>query len=142
MDFDGVIKPLGYKEEVFMPERIQTLAEFIDKTDVSIVISSSWREDHTLVELKAYFPENIRTQIVGVTPKFETSYRGSRYEEIMQYLKVENIINKPWLAIDDDRFIFIDEVIDRNVLLTDPLIGFDEAMLTKALQMSFLLQHS
>lgn len=43
-----------------------------------IVVSSSWRESHSLDELRDFFALDIRLRVVGVTPDIWETRRASR----------------------------------------------------------------
>jgi hypothetical protein len=132
LDFDGVLHPEpghldGYLCHI---DRVQdVLREF--KNDIEIVISSSWRDFHSLDELRDMFAPDIGALVVGVTPSIKTPspdwLPGSelRYErewEIETWLKANRPWGTPWLAIDDRAQWFRED--SANLLLTVSSHGF------------------
>ena len=73
LDFDGVLHP-QYEGQQQVPDEVAfchlpRFEELLrDFPEVDVVISSAWRKQITLDELKNYFSEDIRTRIVGATP--------------------------------------------------------------------------
>lgn len=118
-----------------------------DFPGVEIVVSSDWRWRARFSDLVAMFSEDIGKRIVGVTPVSGSGYEGSRYREIIEYLEaltcrpenVDEVAPAPvWVAIDDTPELFPDAVIGRQVLLTDPAVGFDGRF---AAQLRVVLAH-
>ena len=107
LDFDGVLHPQPCMEhELFegMDLLAPVLRRFMAQT--VIVISSSWREHHTLEELKVHFPSDLRHMVVGVTPVLQEPHENigvvyERQREILAWLKRFRPTGIPWLAIDD-----------------------------------------
>lgn len=122
LDFDGVLHPDG----IARFSRLGLLAEYLQKMpELKIVISSTWREDHTLQQLKNYFPAHLREQIIGVTPSLEDGYEcGGRQQEILAYLESAGLgsDNCSWVALDDMQSFF-DEGWP-HLILTDAAQGF------------------
>lgn len=101
LDFDGVLHPAPpYNRDmgVFCHlERFEAvMREF---SDWEIVISSSWREQFELDELRGFFSPDIACRIVGVTPVFLTVACG-RQREIERYLNTQSGATH-WIALDD-----------------------------------------
>ena len=68
VDFDGVTHPepcLRIDEFCFLPLIEQVLREHID---LDVVISSSWRHEHSLDQLRGFFSPDVAQRVVGVTP--------------------------------------------------------------------------
>lgn len=126
LDFDGVLHGESqYSAGLF--EHIHVFCDavrpFSDTTQ--IVISSAWRETHTLEKLKVFFASDIAKLIVGVTPQREDSYnRGGRQREILDYCKENNIDHKQWIALDDMERFFNDAC--PNLILVDGETGISE----------------
>src|SRR5687768_16516543 len=93
VDFDGVLHPAGAGAPKF--SRLWLLADFLREPshlDIEVVISSTLREVHSLAELRAFFPADLRERIVATTPvldEFDTSYQRS--EEIEAWLENRNV---------------------------------------------------
>lgn len=123
LDFDGVL----HSEECDKYFTKLTLFELYLKKlpEVEIVISSSWRELHSLTELKQFFSESLRDRIVGVTPILDCGCdRGGRQREIEAFLSENNLNedNAAWIALDDISVYF-----DKSctyLIKVDPGSGF------------------
>lgn len=112
LDFDGVLNSVAsFKYEhrrknnriadtlsVIACSNLQCILE--NNSDVKIVISSTWRKLHTLVELQnilnAYGVEAAR--VIGKTPSLMSGHRG---HEIQLWLD-DNTQVKQYAVIDDD----------------------------------------
>ncbi len=126
LDFDGVLHPLGCRphEEFCYVKNFVDAVRLVDpQHKTPIVISSLWRHNSGLVELRTQFPTDIASQIVGVTP-FKTAHEVSqiadwsiyggveslqkhRQREISQWMH-ECAPDGNWLAIDDQPSYFHD----------------------------------
>lgn len=125
LDFDGVLHPFDQQAGMFslLPGFERVMREF---GDVDIVISSTWREAHTLEQLRALFSPDIRQRIIDVTPVFNgLAYPYIREAEITDWLRTAGRECEPWVAIDDSQSFFSPGC--RNLLLVDTDSGFDEA---------------
>ena len=91
------------------------------------MVSSTWREDHTLDQLRDIFSPPLRSRITGVTPSLDDGYDlEGRQKEILTYLANEGLsdTNCCWIALDDNAMFFEDSC--QNLVLTDSSIGFTE----------------
>ena len=87
-----------------------------------VVITSTWREAHSLSALRQYFSEALRSRIVDCTPQLEeTDVDHLRYREIRAWLNQHPEVTR-WAALDDDREGF-PESQRRRVVLTDSSTG-------------------
>lgn len=124
LDFDGVLHPDG----IALFSQLPVFERFLLKMPgAEIVVSSTWREDHTLGELRRFFSPALRRRISGVTPSLEGGYDlGGRQEEIQSYLAAENLTdtNCRWVAVDDTALFFQDSC--QQLMLTDSSVGFTE----------------
>lgn len=140
LDFDGVLRPDSAARGRFHPPCLLRFeAVMRDFPAIRIVISSDWRWQMRRRVLVAMFSEDVGARIAGVTAVSTGDYEGSRYREIVDYLRrhptdtaAPRLATWPeqqgtggWLALDDTRLLFPEAVIDRSVLLTDPAAGFD-----------------
>lgn len=114
LDFDGVLHPEGCGDDMyfmFLDNLCKVIRDADPAGEMPIVISSMWRFDETIEQLRAHFPEDIGRQIVGVTPNIvfpkpvgwesgTTWVQGSRQREIEKWLSVYAPC-ADWLAIDD-----------------------------------------
>jgi hypothetical protein len=124
LDFDGVFHPEGTPPEYefeFVGAFHKTLREVDPEGLIPIVITSMWRFDETVAQLRAHFPEDLGRQIVGVTPDLTppkpihainawgdgtlAPIRGQREREIRQWM-AEHVPAGQWLAIDDRDNLF------------------------------------
>lgn len=109
LDFDGVLHPQYVGQPVpdavvfcHLPRFETVMREF---PGVEIVISSLWRYQFSLSNLRARFSEDIRQRIIGTTPL--ASYADGAYvpakreQEILRWLADNQRIGEAWLALDD-----------------------------------------
>lgn len=104
LDFDGVLHPnMAAPHQRF--SRLPLLVQTLQGCEVEIVISSSWRFEWSLPEMKAHFPTSVRHQVVDTTgPAFIG--RHARWREITDYCSLQGLSD--WRALDDARFEFPD----------------------------------
>ncbi|PWF55503.1 HAD domain-containing protein [Massilia glaciei] len=132
LDFDGVLHPEHEREptpadRVFchLP-RLETILR--DFPRVEVVISSMWRHDYTLTELRTRFSPDIAARIIGATPLadyVEGKYVPARREnEILDWLALNLRDGDAWIALDDAVWQFLRHR-DRLVACTS-YIGFDD----------------
>ena len=119
------------KEEFFgqLPLIENVLREY---RQVEIVISSSWRYDHSLPELQAYFSSDMRARVIDVTPTVaRTDDEGwiprhllqhHREWECRKWMRQHRHLDAPWLAIDDIADWFLPD--SANLLTTQSGCGF------------------
>lgn len=124
LDIDGVLHGLG--RPIF--ENLQRLEAVLREfPQVDVVISSSWRETYPWDVITEFFDEDIRHQIVGMTPVIPTKWppysRCVRFEEIQEFLALQ-IPVQPWFVLDDDPLLFPSDCPE--LILCDPAAGFDE----------------
>lgn len=101
LDFDGVVHPrAGNLFDLACLSHIErALKQF---PIIEVVITSSWREQYTLEELKQLLGKDIAKRVIGQTPLIRGSYeKHVRYNEVKQYLSDTNQLNRPWVALDD-----------------------------------------
>ena len=142
LDFDGVTHPdPGWNAEPFcrLPLIEAVLRDFLS---VDIVISSSWRDHHSLDEMCGFFAADMAPRVVGVTPSIESPspdwLPGSvptheREWEIETWMKSNMPWGTPWLAIDDRDWWF--SLGSSNLLLTKADEAFTEANAEELRQM-------
>lgn len=126
LDIDGVLHPYQSGSLALLP-RFEDWLESVP--DVDVIISSSWRESHSLSQLKRYFREPLRNRIIGTTPLF---YGESRLSEILYMVRLYQI--SCWAAIDDDGREFNN---DNHLVLTQTAEGLTESHIE---QLSALLR--
>lgn len=124
LDFDGVLHPFERPNGVFslLPDFERVMREL---GDVDIVISSTWREAHTLDELRSLFSPDMQERIIDVTPVFsDPDHPYIREAEIAAWLREAGREDETWAAIDDTEWLFSPRC--RNLVLVDTDVGFDE----------------
>ncbi|MFZ6681997.1 HAD domain-containing protein [Undibacterium sp. Tian12W] len=131
LDFDGVLhpEPCFDKPQLFscLPRLEAVLRDF---PTVLIVISSTWRENRSITELRSFFSSDIGARIIGATPARKDipdiieviGYQ--RHAEIEGWLRLSGEPWKDWVAIDDKSYLF--KPFLRNLIKTDPARGLDE----------------
>lgn len=130
LDFDGVLNiPSHYGKSMFVPEYLARLEKIAIDHDLKIVISSSWRENFSLEEIRDFFSDNsLCERIIGCTPVVRQNswppyIREIRQLEIQKWM-TDNNYDGLWIAIDDDKRIFEDGCI--NLVETEFRYGFNE----------------
>lgn len=104
VDFDGVLHPQN-KGAVFTCTSV-LWAILRLHPELRVVISSSWRWDRSLENMKRLMTanggEDLAGRIVGATPKLRhTIYAGCRQLECEAWLKSNGLSEMAWLALDD-----------------------------------------
>ncbi|RZI39826.1 hypothetical protein EGT07_26895 [Herbaspirillum sp. HC18] len=133
LDFDGVLHPVDRRSGILscLSELEAVLLEF---RNIEIVISSSWRTEYSLVQLRAMFSPDIAPRIIDVTPDRATAmeiiepYRRER--EIEDWLRENDGEHEPWFVLDDCEWMFSPACT--RLLRMNPATGFtaaDAAML-------------
>jgi hypothetical protein len=118
LDFDGVLHP-SFSENFFT--RKDLLWSAIQNRPPRIVVSSSWRFQHTLKKLKQLLGPDIGQYVIGATGEaFIGKY--ARFEEINQWIHMHNCAN--WIILDDSRYEFPENL--PYLLLCDARIGLTQ----------------
>lgn len=133
LDFDGVLHPTSREHGLFscMP----AFESFIrEHPQARIVISSSWRIDYDIDQLRANFSLDIAARIIGVTPDFAVpgwpmDYRHLREKEILAWLRDNPVVYDRWIALDDVDWMFSSDC--QQLLLVDGQTGFDQVTAEK-----------
>lgn len=115
LDIDGVL----HRGTTGTVRHAAALAEVLAKfPEVRIVVSSTWRFQNSLKDLKGWFPPSLAQKMVDVTPVLEHG-KHLRQQEIEAWLSRHP--TKHWLALDDEAALF--EPGYAKLLLTDPTTG-------------------
>ena len=93
LDIDGVLHPGQSGTLIYLP-LLETW--LLAHPAVDVVISSNWRETHTLDELRAFFSIELRERVIGCTPVLPDS---TRLDEILLVVRKYDITQ--WAALDD-----------------------------------------
>jgi hypothetical protein len=133
LDFDGMLHPeydgQATPADVVFCHLSRFEAVMRDHPEVEIVISSTWREQFPLDDLRARFSPDIAARIVGatpITPRIDGKYLPARREgEILDWLRQSGREHEPWLALDDAAWQFQQH---RNRLIACTwYVGLDDA---------------
>jgi hypothetical protein len=100
LDFDGVLHP-SISEDFFT--RNDLLWSAIQDTPPRIVVSSSWRFQHTLKQLKQLLGPDIGQHVIGTTGKALIG-KHARFEEINHWIFLHRCAS--WIILDDSRYEF------------------------------------
>lgn len=111
LDFDGVTHPDPCRKDEYFRQLPLIEDVLREHTHVNVVISSSWRYDHLLPELKALFSSDVRSRVIDVTPSVtRTNDEGwiprdllqhHREWECRKWIRKYRPLETRWLAIDD-----------------------------------------
>ena len=130
LGFNGVLHSTNSKALEFelVPLFAQYLGPYANK--FKIVISSSWRQNHSLEFLINIFPPSIKRTINGITPTHlnDLSAQG-RYNEIKDYCNACSIKNNEWIAVDDNPTLFPPQC--QNLVLVNSIKGVTEKELAR-----------
>jgi len=137
LDFDGVLHPQHEGQAVpadvafcHLPRFEAVMREF---PKVEIVISSTWREQFNLDNLRAWFSPDIAARITDTTqlPGMANtpSVTERREWEIVMWLLVRGRSDEPWIALDDAAWQFRHHR-DRLVACTG-YVGLDDTVEAK-----------
>lgn len=131
LDFDGVLHPEPCFDRTqffcFLPRLENVLRDF---SSVNIVISSTWKDNRSLNDLRGFFSEGIRHRVIGTTPHWRDCTEMleiigfQRQAEIEAWLRNSPEPWESWIAIDDKPYLF--RPFSANLIKTESAIGFDE----------------
>lgn len=131
MDFDGVLHSFSARDkdrtELFLnlPRLEAVLRDF---PEVRVVISSTWRETHSIEELTSHFSKDIAGRVIGALPVIEISTLSElefiRFREIKRFLRENKCGQINWLALDDDSTLFPTDC--PNLIQCDDGFGAEE----------------
>ncbi|HHT7008822.1 TPA: HAD domain-containing protein [Bacillus cereus] len=139
LDVDGVLNHSNYfvrsKQhmlQAFCPKALANLKDILEKCDVKIVVSSTWRKLGSVKILKKniFSHYGLQKYIVGRTPELRGEPRGAEIQAFMNEFK------RPI-----DRFIIIDDgddmlhLSDRLILTSPYEDGLNEIKRDEAIQL-------
>ena len=140
LDFDGVLHPVKSNiDDIFC--RVPLLEDFLlhEMPDWNIVLSTSWREPHSLDQLFDFLPESLHSRILGTTvadkhpgPKEMDSMlfqRSPRQAQVLYYLRERALNDEHWLALDDSAPDF--EPDTPQLVLCNPTQGITQETLVE-----------
>lgn len=125
-------------------EHLPLLGRILDQCpDVSVIISSSWRDSHTLPELQGFFG-NWGHRVIGVTASIEPlgSTPANRFQECR--MLAEQLGASEWVMVDDQPGIVWGSQIPtrelvRRVIWCDPVLGLATPLVAHAIVRRFLI---
>ena len=138
LDFDGVLN-----SDVFYtrnkkaseigdvdPRAVKCLNALIEKTGAKVIISSNWRHDMSLDELREVLTKRgfkHPKKVVGKTPDLgEKAVRGY---EILAFLRKRNALKAPFVVLDDNDDM---DGVEDAFIRTSPKAGLSMAHVEKA----------
>ena len=124
LDIDGVLHPTSGSKP-FVPACLSVLESLVsDFPDMEIVITSSWREEKPLSELKALLGAQLGSRVIGTTPVIDEPFlHHVRFHEVQAYLLETNKPDRSWVAVDDEIGNYPEE---SPVVITDRRTGIKE----------------
>jgi len=120
--------PESVFDRKFNPKAVSNINLLISYTRAKIVVSSTWRTQFTLQQLKDIFRSNgINGEVIDITSIGLT--RGEEIQEWIDYHGVES-----YIVIDDQVKDILPYVDNRRVVKCEHSIGFeDDELLDKSL---------
>lgn len=132
LDFDGVLHPFPVKlgDKTFCA--VDSLWKILEaQRSLSVVITSTWREQHSVQELVSLLSlnggESFRDRFVGVTPSLENDAEyipGVRQREIELWLSQNEHSDTPYFILDDIADYFDSDC--KNLYLVDGTTGLTD----------------
>lgn len=119
VDFDGVLHAEDFDADLF---RYLPILESVlrDIPEVGVVLTTSWRMDHSFLSLRDRFSRDLRHRVVAATPLLEEGMGdGGRWLEIQAFLLENHLSDAPFAILDDEARLFPAEC--------DPLILTDRS---------------
>lgn len=129
LDFDGVLHPFPLGLEANHFSQIKYLWKLLESHPaLLVVITSTWRENHTFSELlnivNSHGGEKYVDRFIGITPILEDPNNyvaGVRQDEIEQWLKNNIVGEVPYIILDDIEEYFHSHC--KNLYLVDGSTG-------------------
>ena len=107
LDFDGVTHPEPYAPEAAFTQLPLIESVVRERVNVAIVVSSSWRESHSLDELRDFFAPDIQSRVVGVTPDMWDQALAPAYvreRECLAWLQIAQPVHAGWQSMIAQHF--------------------------------------
>ena len=164
LDFDGVVNNDSSIEQntryvinptdletsyihYFVPQLIRNIKQLCDKFDFKIVISSTWRIDFSIEEMKSIFKNqfSIDQEIIGyTTTKFLDHTYRSRLEDTNGYVQCYDRGLQITKYLEDNQlqdcnYLVVDDSYDAgyghtdNFFRVNPQVGFNETHLAECI---------
>ena len=145
LDIDGVLNSSNYTLSQYADQKneyrdpvqsldsnaLKLLKMVVAETKADIVISSTWRKEFTIPELKTIFAEAGWPDIpvIGYTPATIKNFRGEEVAQFLDLFTQDNDLDG-FVIIDDSSDYYIGDDLDASfrfnqpLVLTDARIGF------------------
>jgi HAD domain in Swiss Army Knife RNA repair proteins len=108
LDFDGVLHPsLPRHEERFSLAPVLAMA--LSGFQYEIVVSSSWRFQLELAQIRLLLPKPLAARVIGTTGAAVVG-RHARHREILAWLEING--PRDWRALDDSAFEFPNQCVE------------------------------
>lgn len=128
LDFDGVLHPEHCHESKHFC-CLDTFENALRQApEVQVVITSTWRLQSSLEDLRMRFSADVAARIVGITPQFAelknvpaTLVSYEREAECHAWLRANNVPHLPWLGVDDRSWLY--RPFCRSLCLVDGKTG-------------------
>ena len=140
LDFDGVLRPLAARcdRDGWSAEAVGALNYITDVSGANIVVSSTWRNDHSFEAIVQLLrSKDVRGEIIGVTPLSHTKYdtrlivpATTRGNEIKQWLDANKVGS--FVVLDDECTV---EPFNDRLVLTDSREGLKRCRAEMALKL-------
>lgn len=103
LDIDGVTHPVSGSSP-FQPDCLDALVKTFSQLDAEIVITSTWRLDRSIDELRMLLGSDIGDRIIDVTPDLDLDpfLKWPRAREVVAWLQSNRSQDVKWVAIDDE----------------------------------------
>ena len=133
LDFDGVLHPEPCRDTTQLLCNLPLLeSTLMGLKDLDIVISSTWRHQHSLPALRALFCPDIGNRMIDTTPRWQDlpalcEVIGPTYVrqvKIEGWLRQANRVWEPWVALDDKPYWF--RPFLPNLVCCDPQVGLNQ----------------
>jgi len=124
LDFDGVLRRLQSPPDRFDPDCRESFEAVVrERTEIRIVIASSWRLATPLDNLRKLFSTDVGERVIGATPEATRLTGFYRHQEVQEFLLQTGRPQARWLAVDDHRGHYPAEA---EVVVTDANQGFGQ----------------
>jgi hypothetical protein len=131
LDIDGVIVTRETRFRSFVPACMERLGRILEATDSRIVISSSWRNIHSMEQLRRMFAQH------GITHRVidRTGDLDHRGREIQQWLDNNPHLVRNFVVIDDETWQLEAFEASGRMVHTDIEQGLTDADVDRAIQL-------
>lgn len=110
LDFDGVLHTQYGRDSTLWSLLPRFEAVLRDCRETQVIVSSSWGDSRTLDDLRAFFAEDVRHQIVDKVRTHRVSFRSGRGERAAaceRFCRRRRLRSGEWVALDDTSSLFL-----------------------------------